>query len=174
MANRSVLGLYSQALSAADAVTSLRDAGFDERSFDVLTDTPYPPGAFGEGPARNRLWVFPLVGAACGFAVGLLLTVGTQIAYPMDTGGKPILAIPPMFIIIYEGTLLGAIIMTIVGFFFEARLPRSSIEPYDPRITEGYIGVLVSAPDADVNRAADLLRGAGAEEVIRPAAAEGT
>lgn len=167
MASRSVLGLYSEALSAADAVVSLRDAGFDDRNFEVLTDTPYPPGAFGEGPARNRLWVFPLVGAACGLVVGLLLTIGTQLAYPLDTGGKPILAIPPTFIILYEGTLLGAIIMTIVGFVFEARLPRGALGLYDPRISEGWIGVLVAVGEDQVGRAEEALRSAGPEDVVR-------
>ena len=34
-------------------------------------------GAFGEDTERHRLYVFPFVGACCGFSVGLLLTIGT-------------------------------------------------------------------------------------------------
>src|SRR3989304_2304817 len=99
MANRQLLGLYAEPNAAADGVAALREAGFDDASFDILTGTPYPEGAFGEQHTAHRLFVFPFVGAACGFAVAILLTVGTQISYPMVTGGKPILAIPPMVIV---------------------------------------------------------------------------
>ena len=45
--------------------------------------------------------MFPLVGALVGFAIGLLWTAGTQISYPLVTGGKPLLSIPPMTVIMY-------------------------------------------------------------------------
>ena len=69
--------------------------------------------------------MFPFVGAACGFAVGVLVTIGTQLAYPMVTGGQPLLAIPPMLIVLFEATLLGAILLTVAGVLFESRLPAS-------------------------------------------------
>src|SRR5204863_865353 len=111
---------------------------------DVLTDSPYPEGAFGEAPVQHRLFVFPFVGAACGLVVGLLLTIGVQMAYPMVQGGKPLLSIPPMINVLYEGTLLGAIVFTVAGVVFESRLPDFSGDPYDPRISEGCVGVLVT------------------------------
>ncbi len=161
-----MLALYEAPDAAAQAVGSLREAGVDLRDIEILTDTPYPEGAFGEGHTEHRLFSFPLIGAACGFAVGLLLTIGTQLDYPLVTGGKPILSIPPMINVMYEGTMLGAIIFTVLGILFEERLPWFGAQPYDPRISEGYIGVLVgAAPDGlpDVER---LLRQAGSVDVI--------
>lgn len=169
MAIRHVLGLYSEASAAADGVDALRRSGFTEENFEVLTGSPYPEGAFGEGHVRHRLFVFPFVGAACGLAVALLLTIGTQLSYPMPTGGKPILAIPPMVVIMYEGTMLGAILMTVLGIVFESRLPRVPLGLYDRRISaEGYIGLLVSAEETEMERAEAALRASGAEEIIRP------
>jgi cobalamin synthase len=48
---------------------------------------PYPEGTFGEEPGTHRVYVFTFVGAACGLAVGLLVTIGTQLSFPMVTGG---------------------------------------------------------------------------------------
>jgi hypothetical protein len=109
--------------------------------------------------------MFPLVGALIGFSIGLLWTAGTQISYPIVTGGKPLLSIPPMTIIMYENTMLGAIIFTVLGVLFESRLPKRSLGLYDTRITEGYIGLVVDCPADRVAQAEEVLTTSGAEEV---------
>lgn len=158
-----VLGLFRDPDAVADALDALCAAGYGEQDVTVLSDTPYPEGAFGEGETRHRLYVYPFVGAICGFVAGLLVTIGTQLAYPMITGGMPILAIPPMTIVIYGGTLLGAIVATILGILMESRLPDLEASPYDRRIAEGYLGVAVAGARDDAER---LLRQAGAVDVI--------
>jgi hypothetical protein len=162
-----LLGLYDQPDAVARALDGLRAAGFASRDLEVLSGTPYPPGAFGEEPPRHRLYVFPFVGAACGFAVGLLLTIGTQLSYPLVTGGKPILSIPPTINILFEGTMLGAIVFTVLGVLFESRLPALGGAPYDPRISDGYLGVVVQPAAESVAEAERALRAAGAIEVVR-------
>jgi hypothetical protein len=167
MAQRSVLGLFTDVDVAADAMDAVAASGFGQGEYEVLTGTPYPEGTFGEEEPVHKLYRFPLVGAACGFIVGVLLTAGTQLAFPLVTGGKPLLSIPPMAIIIYEGTMLGAILFTVFGIIFESRLPRLFMGAYDTRITEGYIGVAISADEERMASAEDVLRGAGADEVKR-------
>ena len=152
---------------AADALDALRAEGYETNEYEVLTGTPYPEGTFGEAEPVHKLFRWPLVGAACGFIIGLVLTTGTQLAYPVVTGGKPILGIPPMAIIIYEGTMLGAIVFTVIGVVFESRLPRIFMGAYDTRITEGYIGVAVTTLPDRLNKVEDLLRRAGAEDINR-------
>ena len=93
MSNLSMLGLYDNPDSAADALDALHDAGFDSNNFDVLTGTPYPEGAFGEHVPQHRLFRFPLFGAIVGLTLSVFLTTSTQIIYPLVTGGKPILSI---------------------------------------------------------------------------------
>ncbi len=165
MALRSVLGLFNQADDAAQAVDNLKEAGFGDNDYDIMTGTPYPEGAFGEPHGRHRLYTFPFIGALCGFSVALLLTAATQLNYPMVTGGKPILAIPAMLIVMYEGTMLGAIIFTVLGVLFESRVPRLGLGLFDRRITEGAIGVVVSCDEARLGQAETALREAGAAEV---------
>ena len=168
MAKKSVLGLYTEEDSAADALDNLRDAGFEEGEYELLTGTPYPEGTFGEAEPEHHLFRWPLIGAACGFTGGLIITAGTQMAYPLITGGKPILSIPPMAIIMYEGTMLGAIIFTIIGILFESRLPRLFMGAYSEKITEGHIGVTVTTEEGRTEGAEEALKKAGAEgDIIR-------
>ncbi len=161
-----LLGLYREPEEAARALDELRAAGFGGRDLKVLSSLPYPEGAFGEEPDRHRLYVFPLVGAAVGLVVGLLLTAGTQLAYPLVTGGKPILSIPPMINVTYEIVMAFAFIFTTAGILFESRLPDFRAAPYDPRISEGYLGVVVSGANGRLEAAERALREAGAIDVV--------
>ena len=166
MAN--ILGLFETADMAADAAGGLGNAGFTQDQWEVLTGSPYPEGAFGEREPKHALFRFPLMGAIIGFSIGLLYTVGTQIAYPVVSGGKPIVAIPPMLIIMYEFTMLGAIIFTVLGLIIESRLPRlGGPGLYDPRVTEGYIALVVDAPPERLGEAEEAFRRAGAVEIKR-------
>ena len=160
----SVLAVFHEPGQVAAAMRALRQAGFPERELTVLTDKPYPEGTFGEPEHQHRLFVFPFAGAACGFAVGLLVTIGTQLSFPVVTGGKPLLSIPPMINVMYEGTLLGAIVFTVFGVIFESRLPDLGPLPHDRRISEGSLGLVVrSAREAE---AMPYLRSAGAVDVV--------
>ncbi|MBI4287507.1 MAG: DUF3341 domain-containing protein [Chloroflexi bacterium] len=169
-----VLGLCRNPETAAQAVEALENKGFSAEEYDILTATPYPEGTFGESRHRHRLYVFPFVGAVLGLSVAVLITVGTQIFPPIVTGGKPILSIPPMIIIMFEGTMLGAILFTVIGVIFESRLFGPKLGLYDRRITEGYIGLLVTSSPERVTQAEEAMTGAGVQEFKRlPAGAGG-
>jgi hypothetical protein len=162
----SILGLFQQPEPAADAMDGLKEAGFDLGTFDVLTGTPYPEGAFGEHVPQHRLFRFPAFGAIIGFTLSVFLTSVTQLAYPMVTGGKPILSIFAMLIIMYEMTMLAGVIATVIGIVFESRLPNMKPGIYDTRITEGWIGVVITFDDdSKVADAERVLNGAGAVEI---------
>ncbi|MEE8519198.1 MAG: DUF3341 domain-containing protein [Dehalococcoidia bacterium] len=165
MANRKLLGLFEDPQNVADTMDQLKKDGFPPQDLDIYSGSPYPEGAFGEYDPPHRLFMFPLVGAMIGFSIGLLWTAGTQISYPLVTGGKPLLSIPPMTIIMYENTMLGAIIFTVLGVLFESRLPKRSLGLYDERITEGYVGLIVDCPEERVADAERVLKAGGAEEV---------
>lgn len=165
MADRSILGLFQQPEPAADAMDGLAGAGFEVGTYDVLTGTPYPEGAFGEHVPQHRLFRFPAFGAIIGFTTSILLTAGTQMAFPLVTGGKPILSLFAMLIIMYEMTMLAAVIATVIGIIFESRLPNMKPGAYDERITEGWIGVVISVDSTRAQEAESVLRTAGALEI---------
>ena len=162
----SILGLFQQPEPAADAMDGLKEAGFELGTFDVLTGTPYPEGAFGDHVPQHRLFRFPAFGAIIGFTLSIFLTAATQLAYPMVTGGKPILSIFAMLIIMYEMTMLAGVIATVIGIIFESRLPNLKPGVYDTRITEGWIGVVITFDDeSKVAEAENVLNKAGALEI---------
>ena len=167
MARKPILGLFEDANYAAEAGDALKRANISPNDYDFLTDAPYPEGAFGERHESHHLYVFPFVGALIGITAGILLTSMTQLAYPLTQGGKPILSLPPMAIITYETTMLGAIIFTVLGIIFESRLPKMKLGLYDTRITEGYIGVLVNVEEEKLPEVSVILTQAGAVVVVR-------
>ena len=163
--NNELLGLYEGPDAAADAVGNLREAGFEDNAVEVLSATPYPEGAFGEQHVKHRLFTFPFAGAACGLAIGIAWVIGAQVSLPIITGGKPIVAFPAVTQILYEGTMLGAVLFTVIGVIFESRLP-DGVGLYDERISDGYIGVSVLAEPARIEEARSVLSGAGAIDII--------
>ena len=165
MAKHPILGLFKDANAAADAGDALRSSGVSDTDIDFLTDAPYPEGAFGEREEKHRLYLFPFIGATLGLTAAILLTSMTQLAYPLVTGGKPILALPAMAVVSYEGTMLGAILLSCLGVVFEYRLPKLKKGLYETKITEGYIGVLASVEDGQLDQTAGILNQSGAEVV---------
>jgi hypothetical protein len=158
-----LLAIFEQPEDVRATMDALRRAGFTDRELTVLSDVPYPEGTFGEEQPRHRLFVFPFIGAACGLAVGLLVTIGTQLSFPVVTGGKPLLSIPPMINVLYEATLLGAIVFTVAGVIFESRLPDLSGLPADTRISDGCLGLVVRSARQD--EAVPVLRQHGAIDI---------
>ena len=161
MTDKQVLGLCRDADTTARAVEALEKKGFSGNEYEILTAIPYPEGTFGEKPGKHRLYIFPFIGALCGFSAALLLTIGTQLFPPLVTGGKPILSIPPMILIMFEGTMLGAILFTVIGVIFESRLFGPKLGLYDRRITEGFIGLLITASPERITEAEQIMAGAG-------------
>jgi mono/diheme cytochrome c family protein len=109
-----------------------------------------------------------------GLAAGLFLTVGTPLLYSIRVGGQPIIPIPPSIIILFEFTMLGAIVATFAGMIAETRFPEFGQEIYDPRITEGHIGVMVRVEEDLVDKTRQILEVNGAhhmqsEEAAQPA-----
>ena len=161
------LGIFSEPEQVFSALDRLHTVGFSSADVEVLSGTPYPSGTFGEPQRPHHLYTFAFGGAILGLVVGLLVTIGTQISYPMVTGGKPILAIPAMINVLYEATLLGAIIFTVIGAVLESRLPDLKGVPYDPRPTEGCLGLVVRYTDRpSAARAERELRAAGALDLV--------
>lgn len=157
-----VLGLFSDAESAATAGDGLKAAGIPDTDYDFLTDAPYPIGSLGERDEPHRLYLYPFIGALLGLSSGIMITAMTQVAYPLVTGGKPVLSLPPMAIVCYEGTMLGAILFTVIGIVFESRLPKFDLGLYDDRITQGFLGLRVNAEPDQSREVVQIMNAAGA------------
>ena len=73
-------------------------------------------------PASQLRW-FTFVGAFTGLLSGFGLTIYTVWSWPVITGGKPLVSLPPFTIIAFELTILFGAVLSLLGFMFLSRLP---------------------------------------------------
>jgi hypothetical protein len=108
-----------------------------------------------------------LAGWFAGAAAGLGLTLATYMLYPLVTGGKTIVSIPPTLIITYEVAMLGALLATLFGGGREMRLLRFPPKVvHDPRIHDGKIALCARVEgEEQARRAIEAMRGAGGTDV---------
>ena len=119
----------------------------------------------GSKPGRIPLITF-LGGMSGGLAV-LALAVYAHLSFNFITGGKPVLAWIPWVVVAFEGTILGAVLSTVVAWVLKGRLPRlHTAVGYDPGFSQDRFGVLVACSHADQQEQLErLLRERGAGEV---------
>ncbi|HEV8663170.1 MAG TPA: DUF3341 domain-containing protein [Candidatus Methylomirabilis sp.] len=161
-----LVGTFLYLDSLLEAIALLRGAGHR----DLAALSPVPHHAIDEALAKapSPVRFFTLVGCVLGAITGLVLTIATSLHYPLITGGKPIVSIPPFLIIVFELTILFGGLLTLGGMLLNARLPRVHILPaYDPRFSEDRFGLWVRCEEKDFDAVSSLLRGAGAEDVHR-------
>jgi hypothetical protein len=158
------MGIYFYVDDAADAVTALRGSG--HRNLTVFSPVPHHEieHALEQGPSFVR-WI-TLAGGILGFTGGLSLCIYSVLSYPLVTGGKELVSLPPFMIPAYESMILLGGLSNLLGMLALARLPHvRSKAPYDPRFSEDRIGIWVPATGDAAGRVAEMMRGHGAEEV---------
>jgi mono/diheme cytochrome c family protein len=167
MANHSVLGLYHEATSTADTIDRLRELGVPDEAITVMSGVPYTPEMLGRRPVYERLLPIALIGAVGGFLAALFLTVVTPYLYPIEVGGQPLVPGPPTIIIVFEFTMLGALLATFGGLLAEIAFPAVGRQVYDHRITEGHIGVLAVVDETLVAQVESAFKETGAHHLKR-------
>jgi hypothetical protein len=167
---RTVYALFESPDAVQRAVESLRGAGVPENEIVVMSSEPYEEYEFSHRDSATWLHWIAGVGGAIGLAAATGLLVTTQMAWPIVTSGMPIVAWWPNLIIMFEMTMLGAILATVITLFMTAMVPgRRMPRFYDREVADGYI--LVGVEDAkDQDRIAEVLATSGGR-VKQPAAA---
>jgi hypothetical protein len=106
-----------------------------------------------------------LGGAVVGFMIGLFLNFGTPALYAVRVGGQSLFPIPPGLILLFEMTMLFALLSTFLGVFLESYFPNYRPLEYVPQISDGKIGVFFRVPEAEQQKFTDALNQMGAESV---------
>ena len=151
---KAVYALYADGSAAQQAVNRLRAAGLTDRDITILSAQPMEDFEFGHIDRASWMWWIACAGGLLGMAAGFGLTWLTEQSWPINVGGLPIYAWWPNMIIIFELTMLGAILATVISLVVTAGLGRGKGKLYDPEVTDGSILVGVENPAAD--RLADL------------------
>ena len=143
---KAVYGLYPTGQSAQQAVNRLRAAGIVDRDITVISAQPMEDYEFGEMDKATWMWWLACLGGLIGMAAGFGLSWVTETSWPMNVGGLPTFAWWPNLIIIFELTMLGAILATVATLVVTAFLPGKGRTLYDPEVTDGQILVGVEDP----------------------------
>jgi mono/diheme cytochrome c family protein len=167
MAEYQLLGLFHGAAATADTVEQLRTLGVPDAKIAVMSGVPYKSEMLGRPRIPKRLGPVALLGALFGIALATFLTVGIFLLYELIQGGQPIIPIPPSLIVYFEMTMLGMMWATFFGLVLINRFPIYKPQTYDPRITEGHIGVLAQVDATLADQVENTLKANGAHHMVR-------
>ncbi len=159
-----ILGVFEQPNHIATAAKKLRDRGYTD--LETFSPAPFPEvdDAVIEGPSPVR-W-FTLVGCLTGVVTGFAVTLWMSNDWQIMVGGKPFSSIPPYVIIAFELNILFGGLMTALGLFVTAGLPRTKLDPaYHARFSAEDFGLAVNCRDGDVAEIDGLMRDHQATEV---------
>ena len=152
---KAVYGLYDDGQAAQQAVNRLRTAGVTDRDITIMSSQPMEDFEFGHMGGKTWMWWIACGGGLLGMATAYGLAWLTEMSWPINVGGLPTFAWWPNLIIIFELTMLGAILATVVTLVVSARLGRTSTI-YDPAVSDGKI--LVGVEDGSADRLRDVER----------------
>ena len=156
---KAVYGLYPTGQGAQQAVNRLRAAGVADRDITVMSSQPMEDFEFGHMGGKTWMWWIACGGGLLGMATAFGLAWLTETSWPIDVGGLPTFAWWPNLIIIFELTMLGAILATVITLVVSARLGRPSTI-YDPAVSDGLI--LVGVESGSDERLGELKSALGA------------
>jgi Ni/Fe-hydrogenase subunit HybB-like protein len=150
-----VYALYPDGDSAQRAVNGLKAAGLSDEAITVIAGEPLEHHEFFETDKSTWMWYIASFGGLVGLTFATWLTRMTELAWPITTGNMPIVAWWPNLIIMFEMTMLFAILAAVLTLLVTAGLPGRRSAIYDPQVMDGKILVGVADPSdaAAVERA---------------------
>jgi ActD protein len=152
---KAVYALYGDGHEAQRAVNRLRAAGVADGDITVITASPMEDFEFSEIGHRTPLWYAASGGGLAGLVFSTWFTRFTERAWPMNVGNMPTVAWWTNLIVIFELTMLGAIVATVATLIITAGLGRRRPALYDPEVTRSG-KILVGVENPPERSVADL------------------
>lgn len=115
-------------------------------------------------PSGVRL--ITLLGGILGGLGTVSLAVYAHLSFSLITSGKPVLPWTPWVIVCFEGTILGAVVSSVLAWILKGRLPRlRTSKGYDPGFSQDRFGILVAYSGTEEEDIRMLLAESGVGEV---------
>ena len=165
MTDTTLLALFEEIDPAANAIEKLHEMGMTNDRIEVISGVPISHRMLGRPHPWTNVSRLALVGAVGGFLFGLFLNFGTPSLYAVRVGGQALFPIPPGLILVFEMTMLFALLSTFLGVFLESYFPNYSRMDYVPEISDGKIGVFFRVLREEQEKFVEALSQLGAESV---------
>jgi Protein of unknown function (DUF3341) len=163
---KAVYGLYADPRVAQQAVNNLRAEGLSDTAITVISSEPFEHFEFGHRDAKTSMPWIATGAAVAGMIATYYLLGASQMAWPLKTSGMPIVPLWTNLIIIFEMTMLSAILATVITLIVTAFVGQRG-QLYDPEVSDGYILVGVeNPPDADRLAAALNIIGGRVKNIV--------
>ena len=156
MTHRYLLALYNNFDEAEKVVKELRTtkiSGFDAED-DMVVKSPIEHPEVEEflGEKSVKVQWFTLAGALTIGSLAFLWICSSQANFfSQMKGGKPIIPLPPNFVLTYEFFILGGVYISVLGFLICAGLPARRSPLYSAKVSEDQIGILVKSEEGAVS-----------------------
>jgi hypothetical protein len=170
MSETTLIALFKDIDPAAEAIEKLHEMGVTDDRINVISGVPVMERMLGRPLQSTNVSRLALGGAVAGFLFGAFLNFGTPNLYTVSVGGQALMPIPPGMIILFEMTMLFALLATFLGVFLDSYFPNYRPLEYVPEISDGKIGVFFKVQDGEQKKFVEALNKVGAESV-RPAEA---
>ncbi len=160
-----VLAQYDSLSGTTGAIERIRAAGHDD--IEVFSPIPAPEIEEAMDIRSSPVRVWALVGAITGCSLGVLLTAGTSLAYPLVTQGKPIVSLPPFVVFMFELTVLLTGIFGMIALLVHTKRPVINLDPaYRTSFSVDRWGIFVPAREgAQRDAALELMRQTGGLDI---------
>lgn len=166
-----LLAIFSDIDQASVTIENLHEQGIAIEDIEIISGIPYSEQILGTPKVNTFVPRLALGGAILGMIVAVFLVFGTPALFPLNAGGQPLFAYPPLIIVLFEMAMLGLMGIAFLGVFLASRFPSYEPVEYVPEISDGKIAVLFQCPVEQQARFEDALKDLKAKSV-RPVEAE--
>ncbi len=124
-----LLAEFDRPQRLVEAIQRTRQAGY--RRIDAYSPFPIEAVTAALAIRDNRVPLFTLLGGLLGAATGYFMQVIANRAFPIDIGGRPLVAPPAFMLITFELMVLFAVTFSIGSMLLINRLPRLNHPLFD-------------------------------------------
>lgn len=150
MADGRLHAAFSTSADVRMALNRLGQDGVAPGNVEIRSSVPLEHDIVAVGArVRSKIPWTTIAGAAVGGTAFFLMVKLTSEAYPLPTGGMPIVPAPTTGVITFEGTAIGAVLTTVATVLYECGLPgwRKKPGPLDHHIALDHVLVSVKCDE---------------------------
>ena len=138
--------VFTNPTDVREALERLATAGVPANDIVVRSSIPLDHDVLPDGlEVTSRVPYMAVLGGLIGGLAAFALISFTSQAYPLPTGGMPIVPLPTSAVITFEGLAIGAMLCTVATVLYECRLPwlGQAPGPLDQHLATGRIVLAV-------------------------------